>query len=176
MEVDDATLPGRSERAASGRSEAGSSLCAFWLDARCFALETRLVGEVVTVEDYIVLPLSPPAVRGVFSLRGEPVPLVDTDQVLGLSSQGRALPKAPVALVLRERELVVGLVVSRVQGVLSVDTRDVHPAASAEDDPGLLGFLDLELGATRTVVSVLSASFVLGSLNALRVANPGAPS
>jgi purine-binding chemotaxis protein CheW len=146
------------------------SLCAFWLGERCFALETSYVGEVVTVEDHIALPLAPPAVRGIFNLRGEPVPLVATEEALGLGLPARPRAKHPSALVLREAELVVGLIVDRMQGVLALDRGELSAVASAVDDPGLLGFLELGRDEARTVVSVLSPAHLIERLSALRYA------
>lgn len=149
-------------------STSSASLCAFWLGQRCFALETRLVGEVVTVEDYIALPLAPPAVRGIFNLRGEPVPLVATAEALGLGLPVEPRAENPSALVLRSGELVVGLIVDRMQGVLTTDGEALSAVSSAADDPGLLGFLDLSRDNLRTVVSVLSPAHLLERLSALR--------
>lgn len=45
-------------------------LCTFWLHNRCFAVDISLVREVVNVDSVVAVPLSPPALLGLFNLRG----------------------------------------------------------------------------------------------------------
>ena len=72
---------GSEKRSHSEDRSAGTfqrNVCAFWLRQRCFALDVALVGEVVSVDVLIRVPLSRPSVRGIFNLRGTPVPLSET--------------------------------------------------------------------------------------------------
>ena len=99
------------------------NLCAFWLGEHCYGLQTALVGEVVTVDALTPVPLAPAPVRGLFNLRGAPVALVDLAQVLELGEAtvgdeprvGRPL----VALVLRTESLFVGLLIRRMEMVIT---------------------------------------------------------
>jgi purine-binding chemotaxis protein CheW len=145
-----------------------ASLCTFWLGERCFALDTRLVGEVVTLEDKIPVPLAPPAVRGIFNLRGEPVPLVSLAEVLGFNESERRAGKDTTAIVLRSGDLVVGLIVDRMEAVIPEGRGRLTPPAGTEDDRAILGFLEPDDGKLATVISVLDPSFVLAQLTELR--------
>jgi chemotaxis signal transduction protein len=144
------------------------SLCTFWLGERCFALDTRLVGEVVTIEDKIPVPLAPPAVRGIFNLRGEPVPLVSLAQVLGINESKVGAGKDTTAIVLRSGDFVVGLIADRMEAVIPEGRGRLTPPAGTEDDRAILGFLELDEGKLATVISVLDPSFVLAQLTELR--------
>ncbi len=155
---------------AAGPKRAGSdtSLCTFWLGERCFALDTDLVGEVVTVEDEIPVPLSPAAVRGIFNLRGEPVPLVSLVEVLGLDHGQPRADRDRIAIVLRSSELVVGLIADRMEAVIPEGRGRLTPAAPTEEDRAILGFLEPEDGKQAAVISVLDPSVVLARLGELR--------
>jgi purine-binding chemotaxis protein CheW len=56
------------------------------LNADLYALELTAVREVVPAPEVTPLPGAPPALLGVFNLRGEVVPLFDTARLLGLAS------------------------------------------------------------------------------------------
>jgi purine-binding chemotaxis protein CheW len=142
-------------------------LCTFWLGERCFALDTRLVGEVVTIEDKIPVPLAPPAVRGIFNLRGEPVPLVSLAELLGIENERRA-SKDITAIVLRSGDLVVGLIADRMEAVIPEGRGRLTPPAGTEDDRAILGFLEPDDGKLAIVISVLDPAFVLARLSELR--------
>ncbi|HYQ01845.1 MAG TPA: chemotaxis protein CheW [Polyangiaceae bacterium] len=144
------------------------SLCTFWLGERCFALDTRLVGEVVTIEDKIPVPLAPPAVRGIFNLRGEPVPLVSFAELLGIGEHERRAGKETTAIVLRSGELVVGLIADRMEAVIPEGRGRLTPPAGSEDDRAILGFLEPDDGKLSIVVSVLDPAFVLARVSELR--------
>ena len=157
---------GGSRSDASAGRDSISSLCVCWLGERCFALDTQLVGEVVTVEDKIPVPLAVSAVRGVFNLRGEPVPLVSLAEVLGVAVRDKRASKSNAAIVLRAGELVVGLLADRMEVVLPERQGRLTPPASQEDQT-ILGFLELSEGELTTVVSVLDAPRVVERLAAL---------
>ncbi|HEY5955565.1 MAG TPA: chemotaxis protein CheW, partial [Polyangiaceae bacterium] len=59
---------------AAAPSKARRTVCAFWIRDRCFGLDTSMVAEVVSIDVHIPVPLAPPAVQGIFNLRGEPLP------------------------------------------------------------------------------------------------------
>lgn len=62
-----------------------------------YGLELETVREVVRDPELTRLPLAPVALLGVFNLRGEVVPLVDTGALLGLEPLGRG-PYVSVAV------------------------------------------------------------------------------
>ena len=149
------------------------SLCAFWLGENCYGLETSLVGEVMTVESIAPVPLAPAAVRGLFNLRGTPVALVDLSTVLELPATAgiaveEARPGRPlVALVLRTDRLLVGLLIRRMEMVITRGRgRFIPPEPSGAEHPAVAGFLELgERGGL--TVTVIDANTLLGRLDRL---------
>src|SRR4051794_9277975 len=101
--------PKRSGRGLASPQKPGRSFCAFWIGRRCYGLDTALVGEMVTVEDFAPVPLSPAPVMGVFSLRGTPVALISLSAVLGLPDEAVSEQKSSVALVLRTTTTVAAV-------------------------------------------------------------------
>jgi purine-binding chemotaxis protein CheW len=159
-------------RSGSGRktssSSTGRGLCTFWLGARHFGLDVSLVGEVVTLDTIASVPASPPAVRGLFNLRGTPVALLDLSVVLDLEaakSEG-----STTALVLRNDELLLGLVIDRMEAVTASD-RGTFVERGAEDHPAVSGFLELAAldGEKKEVVTVLEPAVLLERLEATRL-------
>ncbi len=63
-----------------------------------YGLPLESVREVVTDPELTRLPLAPPSLLGVFNLRGQVVPLVDTGALLGLAPLARR-PYVAVAIL-----------------------------------------------------------------------------
>jgi purine-binding chemotaxis protein CheW len=144
-------------------------LCAFWIAEQFFGLDVALVGEVVEVEYLAPVPRSPAAVLGVFNLRGEPVALLDLPHLLGLSVSRQPGQGPRQVLVLRAEGLVAGLLVDRLEAVVSVPDADLAPAPSGGPAHLLLGFAELE-GEPRRTLSVLAPAALLARLRALSFA------
>src|SRR4051812_18406109 len=114
--------------AAQSKSKALATLenvCAFWIGRRCFALDIRIVAEVVTIDSIIPVPLSRPELLGLFNLRGTPAALVDLERVLELPASERAeAPNAAgrslCAFVLRPPPMTASLLIERREIVLPV--------------------------------------------------------
>jgi purine-binding chemotaxis protein CheW len=71
-----------------------------------YALPLETVREVVVEPRVTELPTSPTVVRGVFNVRGDIVPLLDTAQLLGL----RAVLEKPYAVLVETAHGIAGLV------------------------------------------------------------------
>jgi len=148
------------------------NLCAFWLGDHCYGLETALVGEVVTVDAVTPVPMAPAPVRGLFNLRGVPVALVDLAQVLELSDasvvdETRA-GRPMVALVLRTEGLVVGLLIRRMEMVITRGRGTIsYPEATEAEHPVVASFLELTDRGGITI-TVLDSQALLGRLDRLK--------
>lgn len=164
--------------AGTGRSGSGSgsgayaeeglntSLCAFWLGSKCFALDTKLVGEVVTVEAVTPVPKSHAAVLGLFNLRGTPVALVDLSAVLELS-EAAAAKEVRTALVLKSGGLMAAALIDRMEAVIPVGRGRFSPREGGEEDPVVQGFLEVSLRGG-IVLTVFDAAKLLERIEALK--------
>jgi chemotaxis signal transduction protein len=151
----------------TARAAARRTICAFWIGDRCFGLDTSLVAEVVSVEEQIPIPLTPPAVQGIFNLRGEPLPLISLADILGTARESSA-PKVTTAMVFRSGGLAAGLVIDRVQAILPLDSGALMPPANATEDASILGFLEAATDRLTTVVGVIDPTILLEKLMQLR--------
>ena len=149
-----------------GRSARASGVCAFWLGGRCFGLEIRWVGEVVALDAVTRVPSARPAIRGLFSLRGEPLVVLDLARTLELDD--RDLPAGKVGLVLRIGELAAAIQVDRVEAIIPPGRGELAPRADGEH-PAVIGLLD-DRRAGGGIVTVLDSQLLLERLHALRYA------
>lgn len=99
----------------------------FRLEKDRYALPLDSVREVVVApERYTLVPHSGPAVRGVMTLRGRVVPVVDLARLLSLET---SLKGAKVVLLeLSRREL--GLLVTEVEGIEAIEKVSAAPRPS----------------------------------------------
>lgn len=100
-------------------------VCVFALAGEVFALDVAAVREVVTFDDYTVVPLAPTHVIGVANLRGEITPIVDARDLLTLPP--RPTGRRFKTLVVAAGALQVALVIDDVLGLETSD--EVMPFA-----------------------------------------------
>jgi purine-binding chemotaxis protein CheW len=137
------------------------TVCAFWLGGSCFGLDVALVGELVEPEGVTPVPLAPPAVVGIFNLRGSPLPLVDLADVLGVPAAPRA--ERRWALVFRADGLVAALSIERMHAVVPAGRGTRVAKQDAENE-----LVDCLLETDGAVVTVLSPGTLCGRMEALR--------
>jgi chemotaxis signal transduction protein len=149
-----------------------SSLCAFWIKKRCFALDVSLVGEVVSVETVVPVPLTPSAFVGLFNLRGTPMALVDLAEVLELDEQAARPATEPraglCALVFRSSRLTAAAVIDRMEAVLPAG-RETFTRPESADNPLVTGFVEVR-HRPGLVVTVLDPARVIERLERLKYA------
>jgi purine-binding chemotaxis protein CheW len=144
------------------------SLCAFWLGEKAYAVETSIVGEVLTVERFIPVPGTPPAVVGLFNLRGTPLSLVDLRAVLELPRENRAEPRSRTVLVLRNgNTLLTGVLIDRMERVIQAGQGAFTPKDSSDESPVVQGFLEIQARET-LVLTVLDSAVLFGRLERLK--------
>ncbi|MFO0744407.1 MAG: chemotaxis protein CheW [Myxococcota bacterium] len=116
------------------------------------------------------MPLSPPAVLGVFNLRGAPVALVDTARVLDLPGAGASLPAAghsATALVIRRASTILaGLLIDRMDSVIGLEQGAFTPRDWAAEHAAVGGFL--ELAARKLVITLFDSNAVVERIHALK--------
>jgi chemotaxis signal transduction protein len=129
-----------------------------------------MVGEFVVVENFVPVPATPEAVLGLFSLRGEPVALLDLVRVLGLPSNPRSLPATPSAVVVRTDVLHGAILVDRLHAVAS-GAPGTFTEAGPEEPPVIAGFCPSPKDGQ--LMTVLRSDIVLERIRALRVSVVG---
>jgi len=84
-----------------------------------FGVEVHTVQEVLSYNEYTPVPLAPPAVGGLFNLRGQVIAAVDLRVQLGLARQAMTGPVMNV--ILRGDGEPVSLLVDRIGEVVDLD-------------------------------------------------------
>jgi purine-binding chemotaxis protein CheW len=91
----------------------------FEVAGQLFGVEVAAVQEVLSFSEYTSVPLAPPAIGGLFNLRGQVIAAVDLRVQLGLPRQVRAGPVMNV--ILRGDDEPVSLLVDRIGEVIDLD-------------------------------------------------------
>jgi purine-binding chemotaxis protein CheW len=136
--------PAESRRGSKSRS--GIHACVFWLGSQRYALDTVDVVEAITLTQLVPVPLSPPWLLGLTSLRGTPLPVVDLPAVLTLPAPGTDSAAGQPVLVLRVDGILLGGRVDRIEAVYTFEGARLLPADSAEH-PAVRGLLEAGNGA-----------------------------
>ena len=90
-----------------------------------FGVEVAEVQEVLSFSEYTAVPLAPPAVGGLFNLRGQVIAAVDLRVQLGLARQ--ALEGPVMNVILRGEDEPVSLLVDRIGEVVDLDEAAFEP-------------------------------------------------
>src|SRR3712207_9376207 len=90
-----------------------------------FGVEVETVQEVLSYNEYTPVPLAPPAVGGLFNLRGQVIAAVDLRVQLGLQRQGLDSPVMDV--ILRGDDESVRLLVGPIGEVAALDDGTFQP-------------------------------------------------
>jgi purine-binding chemotaxis protein CheW len=123
-------------RAASDRGESPESsgdirrLLSFELAGAPYAVPVERVREIVRMGPVTPIPRTPEDVRGVISLRGEMIELIDLGRRLGLGSIEPSRRARIIVIKTGDGE-VVGLLVDTVREVLRVSAEEIQPATGS---------------------------------------------
>jgi purine-binding chemotaxis protein CheW len=97
----------------------------FEVAGQLFGVEVAEVQEVLSFSEYTSVPLAPPAVGGLFNLRGQVIAAVDLRVQLGLARQ--ALQGPVMNVILRGEDEPVSLLVDRIGEVVDLDEAAFEP-------------------------------------------------
>jgi purine-binding chemotaxis protein CheW len=109
---------------------------AFGLGGEAFAMEIGYVKEVIQYGTLTEVPLMPPFIRGVISLRGAMVPVIDLSVRFGRGLTAIAQRSCVVILEVPRQEgsVVMGVIVENVSEVLELAASDIEPPPSFGQD------------------------------------------
>jgi purine-binding chemotaxis protein CheW len=115
-----------------------------------YALPLEAVREVVVEPKVTELPTSPAVVRGVFNLRGDIVPLLDTSLLLGL----RPVAGEPYAVLVETAHGVAGLIATEMPMTVRLSESVGHSDMEGTTETYLVG--DSRLAVALDVSTLLS--------------------
>ena len=128
--MSDAILPTVTREAAANTNHS-VRYAIFRRQNQFFGLGIEFVTEVLSGQPLTRVPRAQENILGVLSLRGEILPVVTVDELLDLPPQPDN-PAAPI-LVLRWRDLLLGLRVDAIQSVISLSPSEIQPHPSGHD-------------------------------------------
>jgi purine-binding chemotaxis protein CheW len=117
------SAPAREEKKAV---EATEHLVSFFLSEEEYAIDVRLVQEIIRVTEITQVPRAPEFIKGVINLRGRIIPVIDLKRKLGLGEVEVARQTRVVVVRLRDR--LIGLLVDGASQVLKVPISTIEAA------------------------------------------------
>jgi purine-binding chemotaxis protein CheW len=104
---------------------ASRQFATFEVAGQLFGVEVHTVQEVLSYNEYTPVPLAPPAVGGLFNLRGQVIAAVDLRVQLGMARQ--ELDGPVMNVILRGDGEPVSLLVDRIGEVVDLDDETFEP-------------------------------------------------
>jgi purine-binding chemotaxis protein CheW len=101
-------------------------LCTFDIDSLFIGIEISRIQEILRPQPITHVPLADPAIRGLMSLRGQIVPVIDLAQRLGVQLLNDGTEAFNV--LIRTPEGPISLLVDHVGDVVEVDSDAFEPA------------------------------------------------
>ncbi|MBI5237982.1 MAG: chemotaxis protein CheW [Deltaproteobacteria bacterium] len=133
--------------------ESALQVISFYLNADEYAFEITEAFEVMKPKEYTEVPLTPDFIKGVISVRGEMVALIDLKARLNIPGlQGEGVARPPRILIAGHEEHRAGFLVDGIGGVRELPDSSLKDAAGA--GVKLNGFAKASalLGGNRLVV------------------------
>lgn len=108
----------------------GQLYLTFTLGGEMFAIDILRIREIIEYLPPSIVPMMPPALRGVINVRGGVVPVVDLSVRFGWepTAVGRRTSIVIVEILHDETKHVIGLVVDRVNAVTEIKAEDIEAA------------------------------------------------
>ena len=106
--------------------EATEHLVSFFLEGEEYAVDVRLVQEIIRVSEITQVPRAPEFIKGVINLRGRIIPVIDLKRKLGLGEV--EIGRETRVVVVRLRERLIGLLVDGASQVLKVPVSTIEAA------------------------------------------------
>lgn len=109
--------------------EEGTQYLTFGVDGEVFAIDVVQVHEVLDLCPFAKVPNTPPFMRGMISVRGRGVPVIDLRVKFGLPQTEPTGHTRIVVVEVRAAAgpLVIGLLTDRVYEVAALDARQIEP-------------------------------------------------
>ena len=108
-------------------------LLTFTLDGDLYAIPVEWVREIVRLRAITPMPRVPPQIRGVISLRGEIVQVLDLRRRLGIQ-EGEPTRISRIIVLHGDHGAVTGLLVDSVREVLRIAEEAIQPLPTGESD------------------------------------------
>jgi len=147
-----------------GRGGERQHVSVFRLGEVRYAIEIAYVGELIKLDRFTSLPLTPPEILGIYNLRGTALAIVDLAKLLSFPHVPN-LTDEPTVLILGSGDIKAGVTISRMESVHSIDPAQVKPSDFGDEHPSVLGIIELD---GQDQATLLSGAEIIRGLMALR--------
>ncbi|MCF6464714.1 chemotaxis protein CheW [Clostridium sp. Cult2] len=113
-------------------SNGESKYVIFSLNEEYYGIPINNVLSIEKTGETTRIPNAPEYIDGVINLRGEVIPIIRLKSKLGM--EGKAMGKNSRIIVVKEDEIVVGLIVDSSSEVLEIDKEDIDKPPTAEEN------------------------------------------
>lgn len=103
----------------------GTQYATFEVADQLFGVDVAKVQEILRFGEYTLVPLAPPAIGGLFNLRGQVIAAVDMRVQLGLPPRDLSVPAMNV--IIRDQAEPVSLLVDTIREVLELSEDTFEP-------------------------------------------------
>ncbi len=146
------------EQSHSSDKQSARRIISFALDAEIFGVDMGSVAEIMELTEIMPVPNVPEMVLGLINLRGSIVPVIDLRIFFGLNL--RPWTKGSRIVIMKEKNLLVGVVVDSMWESLRLSPDDFQPAPHGSTKVDSTYFKDISVVNGR-VVSVLDIARIL---------------
>lgn len=108
-------------------------------------ISTKHVIEIINNHTITTLPLMPPYIKGIINLRGQILPVVDIQQVMG-KEEAESTSNTCI-IVLDIDSVSLGIIVDSVRQVIDIDLKNVRPIPLKHQQKLLDGMVTMEDGS-----------------------------
>jgi purine-binding chemotaxis protein CheW len=160
----------RTESPAASAAQDGWYFCLRMLGGR-YAFDAPLVTEVVRLGPLTRLPAAPSFLPGVFTHRGEVLPVLDVGQLVGLGSI--PIRASTRAAIVRSGPWKVAVIAEAVEGLVPLARRQLEPAPA--ESSSMAEFLQAVGRDQRGTIAILDLPRLVEAARSRAVASGGAP-
>ncbi|MCI8664832.1 MAG: chemotaxis protein CheW [Hungatella sp.] len=108
-------------------------------------ISTKYVIEIINNHTITTLPLMPPYIQGIINLRGQILPVVDIQQLMGKTESDCS--GNTCIIVLDIDSVSLGIIVDSVRQVIDIDLKNVRPIPLKRQQKLLNGMVTMEDGS-----------------------------
>lgn len=108
-------------------------------------ISTKYVIEIINNHTITTLPLVPPYIQGIINLRGQILPVVDIQQLMGKADSDCS--DKTCIIVLDIDSVSLGIIVDSVRQVIDIDLKNVKPIPLKRQQKLLNGMVTMEDGS-----------------------------
>lgn len=124
------------------KAETTETFLTFYIDNRLFAIPSKQIVEIITVQKITYIPNLPDFVKGVTNIRGKIVPLIDLRTKFHLPSQ--PFDQHTCFIIAETEDCTVGYIVDKVSDVTNIAKNQISDPPKATDS-----FAEYITGITR---------------------------